>query len=154
MYPSDLVAKQLSCILKEALKGVGNPEAYGVMISYPPSYGELQKRDLVNAIRLAGVPHYDMISETAAACIASDVKDEGKEIIAIVIDGGSTTFDVSVVKIKDGHYDILIVDGLRDVGGENFTSAIYERMIQLKAQFCVVSIIICHCFTCCYSCNT
>ena len=134
VYPSDLVAKQLSCILKEALKGVGNPEAYGVMISYPPSYGELQKRDLVNAIRLAGVPHYDMISETAAACIASDVKDEGKEIIAIVIDGGSTTFDVSVVKIKDGHYDILIADGLRDVGGENFTSAIYERMIQLMRE--------------------
>ena len=134
VYPSDLVAKQLSCILKEALKGVGNPEAYGVMISYPPSYGELQKRDLVNAIRLAGVPHYDMISETAAACIASDVRDEGKEIIAIVIDGGSTTFDVSVVKIKDGHYDILIADGLRDVGGENFTSAIYERMIQLMRE--------------------
>ncbi|OAO16180.1 molecular chaperone DnaK [Blastocystis sp. ATCC 50177/Nand II] len=134
VYPSDLVAKQLSCILKEVLKGVGNPEAYGVMISYPPSYGELQKRDLVNAIRLAGVPHYDMISETAAACIASDVKDEGKEIIAIVIDGGSTTFDVSVVKIKDGHYDILIADGLRDVGGENFTSAIYERMIQLMRE--------------------
>ena len=134
VYPSDLVAKQLSCILKEALKGVGNPEAYGVMISYPPSYGELQKRDLVNAIRLAGVPHYDMISETAAACIAGDVKDEGKEIIAIVIDGGSTTFDVSVVKIKDGHYDILIADGLRDVGGENFTSAIYERMIQLMRE--------------------
>ena len=49
---------------------------------------------------------------------------------------------------------IVIFVLVAEVALFKFHDTLHERVVKLKAQFCVVSIIICHCFTCCYSCNT
>lgn len=130
VYPSDLVAKQLQYLIEKALPSMGSPSEYGVMIAYPPSYAENQKKEIRNAVFLAGVPHVELVSESAATCISSGIKNDDNEHVAIVIDGGAATFDVSVVRIQNGSYDILLTDGLRDIGGNAFTDACYEKVLE------------------------
>ena len=98
-----------------------------IVLTVPASFNSNQKQNIKNAVETAGVHVIDIIPEPTAAVIsfAEDGKLENKNVL--VYDFGGGTFDVSILHIQDGIYDVLKEDGDPFLGG----SDVNERLLSL-----------------------
>ena len=97
----------------------------GAVITVPAYYGESAREITRAAASLAGIPVLRLLSEPTAAALAYHL-DEHEEGVSLVYDLGGGTFDVSVLRLEKGVFQVLAVRGDMELGGDDIDRALFD----------------------------
>ncbi|HAZ53694.1 MAG TPA: Fe-S protein assembly chaperone HscA [Franconibacter helveticus] len=109
------ILKALAERAREALAG----ELDGVVITVPAYFDDAQRQGTKDAARLAGLHVLRLLNEPTAAAIAYGL-DSGQEGVIAVYDLGGGTFDISVLRLSRGVFEVLATGGDSALGGDDF----------------------------------
>ena len=109
------ILKALAARASEALAG----ELDGVVITVPAYFDDAQRQGTKDAARLAGLHVLRLLNEPTAAAIAYGL-DSGQEGVIAVYDLGGGTFDISVLRLSRGVFEVLSTGGDSALGGDDF----------------------------------
>lgn len=101
----------------------------GAVITVPAYFNDAQRQQTKDAAELAGINVLRLLNEPTAAAVAYglDAEDQGA---VIVFDLGGGTFDVSLLSLKQGVFEVLATGGDTNLGGDDFDHAIYEWLVE------------------------
>jgi len=123
------ILKNLSQRAQEALGG----ELTGVVITVPAYFDDAQRQSTKDAATLAGVNVLRLLNEPTAAAVAYglDNTQEGQqEGIIAVYDLGGGTFDISILRLNKGVFEVLATGGDSALGGDDFDVALVDYLIE------------------------
>ncbi|MGL5389571.1 MAG: Fe-S protein assembly chaperone HscA [Serratia sp. (in: enterobacteria)] len=109
------ILKALAARAKAALEG----ELDGVVITVPAYFDDAQRQGTKDAARLAGLHVLRLLNEPTAAAIAYGL-DSGQEGVIAVYDLGGGTFDISILRLSRGVFEVLATGGDSALGGDDF----------------------------------
>ncbi|ELY4322252.1 Fe-S protein assembly chaperone HscA [Cronobacter turicensis] len=109
------ILKTLAERAREALAG----DLDGVVITVPAYFDDAQRQGTKDAARLAGLHVLRLLNEPTAAAIAYGL-DSGQEGVIAVYDLGGGTFDISVLRLSRGVFEVLATGGDSSLGGDDF----------------------------------
>lgn len=121
--PIEISAAILSTLRKRAEKTLDHP-LYGAVITVPAYFDETQRQATKDAAKLAGIPLLRLLNEPTAAAIAYGLDNQSKGIF-LVYDLGGGTFDVSILRLSDGIFEVIATSGDALLGGDDFDQRIY-----------------------------
>ena len=105
----------------------------GVVITVPAYFDEAQRQATKDAATLAGLPVLRLLNEPTAAAVAYGL-DQGDEGIIAIYDLGGGTFDISILHLTQGVFEVMATGGDSALGGDDFDRAIAEWVLQ-QAQW-------------------
>ncbi|HIG8797570.1 TPA: Fe-S protein assembly chaperone HscA [Raoultella terrigena] len=120
------ILKALAARATEALAG----DLDGVVITVPAYFDDAQRQGTKDAARLAGLHVLRLLNEPTAAAIAYGL-DSGQEGVIAVYDLGGGTFDISVLRLSRGVFEVLATGGDSALGGDDFDHLLADY---LRAQ--------------------
>ncbi|ANR80513.1 Fe-S protein assembly chaperone HscA [Kosakonia sacchari] len=109
------ILKALAARAQETLSG----DLDGVVITVPAYFDDAQRQGTKDAARLAGLHVLRLLNEPTAAAIAYGL-DSGKEGVIAVYDLGGGTFDISILRLSRGVFEVLATGGDSALGGDDF----------------------------------
>jgi len=118
---SSEILKVLAQRATESLQG----ELSGVVITVPAYFDDAQRQGTKDAARLAGLHVLRLLNEPTAAAIAYGL-DSGQEGLIAVYDLGGGTFDISILHLHKGVFEVLATGGDSALGGDDFDQAIAQ----------------------------
>lgn len=101
----------------------------GAVITVPAYFDDAQRQATKDAARLAGLNVYRLLNEPTAAAVAYGL-DQGQEGVIAVYDLGGGTFDISILRLNQGVFEVLATGGDSALGGDDFDRAIAAWMMQ------------------------
>ncbi len=110
--------------LRARSEGALGGELTGAVITVPAYFDDAQRQATKDAAKLAGLNVLRLLNEPTAAAIAYGL-DQGAEGIYAVYDLGGGTFDLSVLKLSRGVFEVLATSGNARLGGDDFDQRIY-----------------------------
>ncbi|MBI5659225.1 MAG: Fe-S protein assembly chaperone HscA [Nitrosomonadales bacterium] len=122
---SSEILKLLRARAEEALGG----ELVGAVITVPAYFDDAQRQATKDAARLAGINVLRLLNEPTAAAIAYGL-DNAAEGVYAVYDLGGGTFDVSILKLSRGVFEVLATNGNSALGGDDFDHRIYCWLLE------------------------
>ncbi|HHF6562647.1 TPA: Fe-S protein assembly chaperone HscA [Haemophilus influenzae] len=128
---SDILSR-LNHIAEQRLGG----ELSGVVITVPAYFDDAQRQSTKDAARLVGLNVLRLLNEPTAAALAYGL-DSGQEGIIAVYDLGGGTFDISILRLSKGIFEVLATGGDTALGGDDFDHLIADWVIEqtkLKPQ--------------------
>ncbi len=122
------ILKNLKQRAEDALGG----ELKGVVITVPAYFDDAQRQATKDAARLADLNVFRLLNEPTAAAVAYglDRQEQLEESIIAVYDLGGGTFDISILKLNKGVFEVMATGGDSALGGDDFDHAIAEWMLQ------------------------
>lgn len=126
--PTDVAIEVLKEVYGLIVKKFPDATKFEAVITVPAYFDSNQIDETRKAGEMAGFVVTRIITEPVAAAIAYGIEDQINQKIA-VIDVGGGTFDVSVLEIKDGEYEVLSAEGDRKLGGDDFDEHILNYML-------------------------
>lgn len=126
--PEEVSAMILSKIKADAENYLGEKVTEAV-ITVPAYFNDSQRQATKDAGKIAGLEVKRIINEPTAAALAYGL-DKGKEEKIVVFDLGGGTFDVSVLELGDGVFEVKSTNGDTHLGGEDFDNAIVNYFIK------------------------
>ncbi|WP_313448793.1 Fe-S protein assembly chaperone HscA [Pseudescherichia sp.] len=120
------ILKALAARATEALAS----ELDGVVITVPAYFDDAQRQGTKDAARLAGLHVLRLLNEPTAAAIAYGL-DSGKEGVIAVYDLGGGTFDISILRLSRGVFEVLATGGDSALGGDDFDHLLADRIREL-----------------------
>ena len=127
-YSLSEVAAMILCELRSVAEEYTGEEIERAIITVPAYFNDDQRQATIDAGRIAGLDVLRIINEPTAAAIAYGCKSNKKQTIA-VYDLGGGTFDISVLSIEDGVFNVLSTTGDTFLGGEDFDNRIIESLV-------------------------
>jgi molecular chaperone HscA len=115
------ILKKLKDLAEVSLCG----EITGAVITVPAYFDDAQRQATKDAAKLAGLNVLRLINEPTAAAVAYGL-DQKKEGTFVIYDLGGGTFDVSILKLHQGIFEVLATNGHPHLGGDDFDQAIVE----------------------------
>lgn len=125
--PEVISAKVLAKIKMDAEAYLGEPVKQAV-ITVPAYFDDAQRQATKNAGQIAGLEVLRIINEPTAAAIAYGLDKKNDQTI-VVYDLGGGTFDVSVLEIGDGVFEVKSTSGDTHLGGDDFDQVLIDHMI-------------------------
>jgi molecular chaperone HscA len=113
------VSAEILRVLRERAQATLGGELTGAVITVPAYFDEAQRQATRDAARLAGLPVLRLLNEPTAAAIAYGLEG-GAEGTYVVYDLGGGTFDVSVLRLTRGVFEVLATGGDSALGGDDF----------------------------------
>jgi molecular chaperone HscA len=123
---SSFVLRLLHARAEECL--FSRPE--GAVITVPAYFDDAQRQATRDAARLAGVPVLRLLNEPTAAAVAYglDKKQDGERVAVYDLGGG--TFDISILELSEGFFQVLSTAGDTKLGGDDFDQALAGLLLQ------------------------
>ena len=116
--PIEVSAEILKVLAKRAEDRLGGP-LEGVVVTVPAYFDEAQRQATKDAARLAGLKVFRLLNEPTAAAVAYGL-DRGADGIHAVYDLGGGTFDISILRLHRGVFEVLATGGDSALGGDDF----------------------------------
>jgi len=120
--PIEVSAEILRVLGQRAQASLGG-ELGGVVITVPAYFDDAQRQATKDAARLAGLHVYRLLNEPTAAAVAYGL-DRGADGVHAIYDLGGGTFDVSVLRLHKGVFEVMATGGDSALGGDDFDAAI------------------------------
>ncbi|MCH9632695.1 MAG: Chaperone protein DnaK [Chlamydiae bacterium] len=136
------IAAQILIKMKETAEAYLGEPVTGAVVTVPAYFNDSQRQSTKDAGKIAGLEVKRIIPEPTAAALAYGLDKEGDKKVA-VFDLGGGTFDISILEIGDGVFEVLATNGDTRLGGDDFDIAIInwladefkkEHNIDLKAD--------------------
>jgi molecular chaperone HscA len=121
--PVEISAEILKVLKIRAEESLGG-ELIGAVITVPAYFDDAQRQATKDAARLAGINVLRLLNEPTAAAVAYGL-DNASEGIFVIYDLGGGTFDVSILKLSKGVFEVLSTNGDSALGGDDFDHRIY-----------------------------
>jgi len=131
--PQEISAKILAKMKKDAEDFLGE-EVKEAVITVPAYFDDSQRQATKDAGKIAGLDVKRIVNEPTAAALAYGV-EKGKEEKVAIFDLGGGTFDISILEIGDGVFEVLSTNGDTHLGGDDFDQKIIDFLAdQFKAK--------------------
>ncbi len=121
--PVEISAEILKALKTRAEKALGG-ELTGAVITVPAYFDDAQRQATKDAARLAGLHVLRLLNEPTAAAVAYGL-DNGAEGVYVIYDLGGGTFDVSILRLSKGIFEVLATNGDSALGGDDFDHRIF-----------------------------
>jgi len=130
--PVEISAEILATLADTASQTLGG-ELTGVVITVPAYFDDAQRQATKDAAKLAGLNVLRLLNEPTAAALAYGL-DSGQEGVVAVYDLGGGTFDISILRLKRGVFEVLATGGDSALGGDDFDHAIVNWLQQQSGE--------------------
>lgn len=128
--PPEISAMILTKLKNDAEKYIGSKVTQAV-ITVPAYFSDAQRQATKDAGKIAGLEVLRIINEPTAAALAYGLdKEENKSQKILIFDLGGGTFDVSVLEIGDGVFEVLATSGNNRLGGDDFDKRIMDYVVE------------------------
>jgi molecular chaperone HscA len=135
--PVEISAEILKSLKSRAEKSLGG-ELTGAVITVPAYFDDAQRQATKDAARLAGLNVLRLLNEPTAAAVAYGL-DNAAEGNFVIYDLGGGTFDVSILHLSKGVFEVLATNGDSALGGDDFDHRIYcwvlDKVREVTANF-------------------
>ncbi len=126
--PVEVSAEILKALRLRAEQALGG-ELVGAVITVPAYFDDAQRQATKDAARLAGLTVLRLLNEPTAAAVAYGLDQKAEGVVAIY-DLGGGTFDISILRLTGGVFEVLATGGDSALGGDDFDHAIADWIIQ------------------------
>lgn len=126
------VSAEILRALRQRAEGVLGGELVGAVITVPAYFDDAQRQATRDAGRLAGLTVLRLLNEPTAAAIAYGL-DNAAEGVYAVYDLGGGTFDISVLRLTKGVFEVVATGGDTQLGGDDFDRLIVDNVRRLHA---------------------
>jgi len=115
--------------MKETAEAYLGQTVKKAVITVPAYFNDAQRQATKDAGQISGLEVERIINEPTAAALAYGMKEENGQIVA-VYDLGGGTFDVSILEISDGVFEVKATNGDTFLGGEDFDNALFNYLVE------------------------
>src|SRR5437867_10540775 len=126
--PEEISALVLRKLAEDATKYLGE-KVMDAVITVPAYFNDAQRQATKDAVKIAGLNVLSIINEPTAASLAYGLDKKKNETI-LVFDLGGGTFDVSVLEVGDGVFEVKSTAGDTHLGGDDFDKRIVDWLVQ------------------------
>jgi molecular chaperone HscA len=130
------VSAEILATLRFRAEDTFNDDLYGAVITVPAYFDDAQRQATKDAAQLAGINVLRLINEPTAAAIAYGL-DQASEGVYAVYDLGGGTFDISVLRLTRGVFEVLATGGDSALGGDDYDRALVD-WVQAQTS-CVIA---------------
>src|SRR4029453_4210033 len=127
--PVEVSAEILATLRQRAEDSLGD-DLVGAVITVPAYFDEAQRQATKDAARLAGLEVLRLLNEPTAAAIAYGL-DNAAEGVYAVYDLGGGTFDISILRLSKGVFEVLATNGDSALGGDDFDHRVFCWIIEV-----------------------
>ena len=131
--PIEVSAEILKALKSRAEESLGG-DLVGAVITVPAYFDDAQRQATKDAARLAGLNVLRLLNEPTAAAIAYGL-DNASEGTFVVYDLGGGTFDVSVLQLTKGLFEVKATGGNSALGGDDFDHRLFCYLLEQKRPF-------------------
>ena len=128
-YTSQEISARILQKLKRDAEAYLGDEVNQAVITVPAYFGDAQRQATKEAGQIAGLEVLRIINEPTAASLAYGLDKEGEQTI-LVYDLGGGTFDVSILEIAEGVFDVKSTSGDTNLGGDDWDQAVIDWMVK------------------------
>jgi chaperone protein DnaK len=137
LFDRDYTPQELSAFILRELKrraeAVLGEELKQAVITVPAYFNDAQRQATKAAGFIAGLQVLRIVNEPTAAALAYGTTNRDSGVVA-VYDLGGGTFDISILRIVDGVFEVLATNGDTHLGGDDLDQAVMERLLPLVAE--------------------
>ena len=123
------ISAEILASLRHRAEDTFNDDLYGAVITVPAYFDDAQRQATKDAAQLAGIKVLRLINEPTAAAIAYGLDNESEGIYA-VYDLGGGTFDISILRLTQGVFEVIATGGDSALGGDDYDRALADWMLQ------------------------
>ena len=131
--PVEVSAEILAALRQRAEDSFDADEIFGAVITVPAYFDDAQRQATKDAARLAGLNVLRLINEPTAAAVAYGL-DNASEGLYAVYDLGGGTFDISLLRLTQGVFEVVATGGDAALGGDDFDSRLAEWALAAVAR--------------------
>ncbi len=122
------ISAEILATMRYRAEDTFNEDIYGVVITVPAYFDEAQRQATKDAAQLAGLNVLRLINEPTAAAIAYGL-DNASEGIYAVYDLGGGTFDISILRLTQGVFEVVATGGDSALGGDDYDRALVDWVL-------------------------
>jgi molecular chaperone HscA len=123
------ISAEILATLRYRAEDTFNDDVYGAVITVPAYFDDAQRQATKDAAQLAGINVLRLINEPTAAAIAYGL-DNGSEGIYAVYDLGGGTFDISILRLTKGVFEVIATGGDSALGGDDYDRALADWLLR------------------------
>lgn len=127
------VSAEILATLRQRAEDTFDSELYGAVITVPAYFDDAQRQATKDAAQLAGLNVLRLINEPTAAAVAYGLEN-GREGLYAVYDLGGGTFDISLLRLSRGVFEVVATGGDAALGGDDFDAALAQWVLHQSGR--------------------
>ncbi len=129
-YKPEQISAMILSYMKEYAEAKLGEKVTKAVITVPAYFNDAERNATKNAGKIAGLEVERIINEPTAAALAYGIDDKSKDEKVLVYDLGGGTFDVSILELSEGTFEVLSTAGDNRLGGDDFDEVIMNHLTE------------------------